>query len=85
MFYQIIKPMQHNKGERYLRILTSIDKIRNFSQIEPTRQMIDLFGEKTRDLELKQELLESLFVKAKNYQHLYEENMSHSKLSPLWL
>ena len=85
MLFQIIKPHRHNKGEHYLRILNSIEKIKNFSQIEPTRQLIDLFGNKTGDLELKQELLEKFFEKAKNYQPLYEENISHSQLTPLWV
>jgi len=85
MLFQIVKSHRHNKGEHYLRILNSIGKIRNFSQIEPTRQLIDLFGNKTGDLELKQELLENLFDKSKNFQHLYEENISHSQLTPLWV
>lgn len=42
-------------------------------QIEPTIRLIDLFGKKTGDSQLRQELLDHLFDKAKGYQHYEEE------------
>ena len=41
-------------------------------QIEPTIRLIELFGKKTGDLQLRQELLDHLFEKARDYQHYGE-------------
>ena len=63
------------KGEYYIKILDSIDRIRNYMQIEPHRTMIDLFAKKTGDVQLKQELIQHLLEKSKNYQDI---NFQHS-------
>lgn len=71
---KIVKPKNQRKGKDYIKVLHSIKKIKNFMQIEPTIRLIDLFGKKTGDLQLRQELLDHLFEKAKDYQH-YEEKL----------
>lgn len=53
-----------HKGNDFIKVLHSIKKISNFFQVEPTRRLIDLFGKKTGDLALKQELLNHLYEKA---------------------
>ena len=73
------RPVKSNnklKGRDYIKIVHSIKKIKNFMQIEPTIRLIELFGKKTGDLQLRQELLDHLFEKAKNYQY-YEEALSN--------
>lgn len=72
--FETVKPKNQYKGKDYVKVLHSIKKIKNFMQIEPTIKLIDLFGKKTGDLQLRQELLEHLFEKAKAYQH-YEEKL----------
>ena len=69
----IHKPVRHTKGVEYLKIKKSIEEIKNFSQIEPTRTLIDFFGKKTGDEDLRQELLEMWIEKSKKYQPLYDE------------
>lgn len=58
-----------HKGEDYIKILDSIRNIKNLMQVEPMRQLIDLFGKKTGDVQLKEELLQNLFDKARQFQH----------------
>ena len=71
---KVVKPKNLRKGKDYIKVLHSIKKIKNFMQIEPTIRLIDLFGRKTGDLQLRQELLDHLFEKAKSYQY-YEEQL----------
>ena len=66
---QVIENHKLHKGEDYIKLLDSIKNIKNLMQVEPMRQLIDLFGKKTGDAQLKQELLQNLLDKARHYQH----------------
>lgn len=73
MKHENIKPKNKQKGRDYIKIVHSIKKIKNFMQIEPTIRLIELFGNKTGDSQLRQELLDHLLEKAKHYQHYGDE------------
>lgn len=70
-----------HRGKDYMKVLNAIKKIKNFMQIEPTRRLIDLFGKKPGNSELKVELLQHLFNKAKDYQYYEDEilNIHHAR------
>lgn len=69
------------KGKEYIKILHSIRKITQSSQIEPTRKLIDLFGKKPENSKLKDELMDHLLEKSKSFNYPEDEllNLFHKK------
>lgn len=60
----LVVRVKKSKGREYIKISSTITKITNFYQVEPTRKLIDLFGKKYGDHVLQQELLNDLYEKA---------------------
>lgn len=65
--FTIAQDNRPHKGDDFLKIHESIKRIQNYMQIEPTRNLIDLFAKRTGDLQLKQELTHQLLEKARRY------------------
>lgn len=57
----------HTKSGEFNKIFASIHMVTNFYQIEPIRQLVDLFGKKHGDRAMQQELLNSLYNKAGDF------------------